>query len=201
MGHSALVAQGIVLKASGNQTDRPPLQPPVVGHYLGAWRSVVILNRKDMARGWSAGPRSPSDVSDEGLAPSWTSSVCSMDNNMSATGGRFHPRNLGQLIRLCLVCRFIPVFTPERQPAANARDERYNGLWHEDVWQRYRFRTLRHLWARLYAFQMASNTYLTRRLIHQGQHGRLNGARCPCPSVCPPAGTLSRTDPGDREHR
>jgi hypothetical protein len=59
MGHSALVAQGIVLKASGNQTDRPPLQPPVVGHYLGAWRSVVILNRKDMARGLVGGTEEP----------------------------------------------------------------------------------------------------------------------------------------------
>jgi hypothetical protein len=51
-----------------------------------------------------------------------------MDNDMSLTGGRFHPRSLGQLIRFCLACRVIPVFTPERQSAANARVERYNGL-------------------------------------------------------------------------
>ncbi len=52
MSRSARVAQGIDLKASGNQkTARPPLQPPVVGHYLGGWRTVGIFNRKDMATG------------------------------------------------------------------------------------------------------------------------------------------------------
>ena len=59
MSHSGLVAKGIVLKASGNQTARPPLQPPVVGHYLEAWRPVVILNRKDMATGLVAGTEEP----------------------------------------------------------------------------------------------------------------------------------------------
>src|SRR5207249_4436623 len=115
---------------------------------------------------------------------SWTSSVCLMDNDMNVTGDRFHPRSLGQLIRLCLLCRVIPVFTPDRQPAANARGERYNGFLQERVRQRDRFRTLPYLMPRCYHFQMASNTYLTRQLIHQGQHARVNGTRCPCPSVC-----------------
>jgi hypothetical protein len=59
MSHSGLVAQGIDLKASGNQTARPPLQPPVVGHYLEAWRTVGILNRKDMATGLVGGTEEP----------------------------------------------------------------------------------------------------------------------------------------------
>jgi len=59
MSHSGLVAKGIDLKASGNQTARPPLQPPVVGYYLEAWRPVVILNRKDMARGLVGGTEEP----------------------------------------------------------------------------------------------------------------------------------------------
>lgn len=100
-----------------------------------------------------------------------------MDHAMSVTGGRFHPRSLGPLIRFCLAGRVIPVFAPERQPAANARVERSTGLWQEKVWQSYRFRTLRHLRARLHAFQMAYNTSLKRRLIHHGQHARLNGPR------------------------
>jgi hypothetical protein len=108
-----------------------------------------------------------------------------MDNDMSVTGGRVHSRSLGQLSRFCFVRRVVPVFTPERQPAANARGERYNGLLQEKVWQRYRFRTLPYLKPRSYHFQMTYNTYLTHRLIHQGQHGRVNGARCLCPSVCP----------------
>lgn len=108
-----------------------------------------------------------------------------MDNDMSVTGGRFHSRSLGQLSRFCFIRRVVPVFTPERQPAANARGERYNGLLQEKVWQRYRFRTLPYLMPRSYHFQMASKTYLTRRPIHQGQHTRVNGARYPGPSVCP----------------
>jgi hypothetical protein len=59
MSRSARVAQGIDLKASGNQTARPPLQLPVVGHYLEAWRPVVILNRKDMATGLVGGTEEP----------------------------------------------------------------------------------------------------------------------------------------------
>jgi len=82
-----------------------------------------------------------------------------MDNDMNVTGDRFHPCSLGQLIRLCLLCRVIPVFTPDRQPAANARGERYNGLLQERVWQRDRFRTLPYLMPRSYHFQIASNTY------------------------------------------
>ena len=59
MSRSARVAQGFDLKASGNQTARPPWQPPVVGHYLGAWRTVGILTRKDMATGLVGGTEEP----------------------------------------------------------------------------------------------------------------------------------------------
>lgn len=158
----------------------------IVGHYLGARRPVVILNRKDMATGLVAGTEEPDRRVHRVLAfltRDWhrhgQPRFIQMDNDMSLTGGRFHPRSLGQLIRFCLACRVIPVFTPERQPAANARVERYNGLWQEKVWQRYRFRTLRHLRAWSHAFQVAYNTYLTRRLIRQGHHARLHGPRRP----------------------
>lgn len=164
----------------------------IVGHYLGARRPVVILNRKDMATGLVAGTEEPDRQVQRVLAfltrdwhPHGRPRFVPMDNDMSLTGGRFHPRSLGQLLRVCLACRVIPVFTPERQPAAHARVERYNGLWPEKVWQRYRFRTLRHLRARSSAFQMAYNTYLTRRLIRQGQHARLTGPRRPLPVPVP----------------
>lgn len=91
-----------------------------------------------------------------------------MDNDMSLTGGHMHPRSLGQVIRLCLACRVVPVFTPERRPATNARVERYNGLWQEKVWKRYRFRTLGQLQRRSLAFQDAYNTHLKQRLNRQG---------------------------------
>ena len=80
-----------------------------------------------------------------------------------------HPRSLGQLVRFCLACRVIAVFTPPRRPASNALVERYNGLWQEKVWQRYRFRTLGHLRQHSQAFQKAYNTYLKRRLIRKGK--------------------------------
>lgn len=160
----------------------------IVGHYLGTRRPVVILNRKDMATGLVGGTEEPDRRVQRVLAflmRDWhrhgRPRFLQMDNDMSLTGGRFHPRSLGQLIRFCLACRVIPVFTPERQPAANARVERYNGLWQEKVWQRYRFRTLRHLRVQSHAFQVAYNTYLTRRLIRQGHHARLTGPRRPLP--------------------
>lgn len=156
----------------------------IVGHYLGARRPVVVLNRKDMATGLVSGTEEPDRRAQRVLAfltRDWRRHgrprFLQMDNDMSLTGGRFHRRSLGQLIRFCLACRVIPVFPPERQPAANAQVERYNGLWQVKVWQRYRFRTLRHLRARSQAFQTAYNTYLTRRLIRQGQQARLNGPR------------------------
>lgn len=158
------------------------------GHYLAARRPGVIVNRKDLATGLVGGTEEPDRRVQRVpafLTRDWhrhgRPRFLQMDNDMSLTGGRFHPRSLGQLIRFCLACRVIPVFTPERQPAANARGERDNGLWQEKVWQRYRFRTLRHLRVRSHAFQVAYNTYLTRRLIRQGHHTRLNGLRHPLP--------------------
>ena len=222
--HRILVRHKLVTRTRRHRSRRgPSLSTPsvrrqndvhqldfIVGHYLGARRPVVILTRKDMATGLVGGTEQPDRRVQRVLAfltRDWHSHgrprVVQMDNDMSLTGGRFHPRSLGQLIRFCLACRVIPVFMPDRQPAANAQVERYNGLWQEKVWQRYRFRTLRHLRARSHAFQMAYNTYLTRRLIHQGQHARHNGPRrtLPVPPCAPPAATLSRTDLGDQENR
>jgi hypothetical protein len=148
----------------------------IVGHYLASHRPVVIFNRKDGATGLVAGCEEPDRRVQRVLAfltKDWRRHgiprFLQMDNDMSLTGGRMHPRSLGQLVRLCLACRVIPVFTPERRPASNAAVERYNGLWQEKVWQRYRFRTLVQLQEHSRAFQEAYNAYLRRRLIRQGQ--------------------------------
>jgi hypothetical protein len=148
----------------------------IVGHYLAPRRPVVILNRKDVATGLVAGTEEVDRRVQHVLAflmrdwqrhgrPRWIQ----LDNDMSLTGGRMHARSLGQLVRFCLACRVIPVFTPERRPASNAAVERYNGLWQEKVWQRYRFRTLGQIRARSQAFQTAYHTYLTRRLLRRGK--------------------------------
>ena len=148
----------------------------IVGHYLAPRRPVVILNRKDVATGLVAGTVEVDRRVQHVLAflmrdwqrhgrPRWLQ----MDNDMSLTGGRMHARSLGQLVRFCLACRVIPVFTPERRPASNAAVERYNGLWQEKVWQRYRFQSLGQIRVRSQAFQNAYNTYLTRRLLRSGK--------------------------------
>jgi hypothetical protein len=148
----------------------------IVGHYLASQRPVVILNRKDMVTGLVCGTEESDRRVQHVLAflqRDWQSHgiprFLQMDNDMSLTGGRMHPRSLGQLVRFCLACRVIPLFTPERRPASNALVERYNGLWQEKVWQRYRFRTLGRLRERSKAFQGAYNSYLRRRLIRQGK--------------------------------
>jgi hypothetical protein len=51
--------------------------------------------------------------------------------------------------------------------------ERYNGLWHETVWPRYRCRTLWQLQDHSRAFQEASHASLRRRVIRQGKGARL----------------------------
>lgn len=152
----------------------------IVGHYWAARRPVVIFNRKDGATGLVAGCEEPDRSVQRVLAfltKDWRRHgiprFLQMDNDMSLTGGRMHPRSLGQLVRFCLACRVIPVFTPERRPASNAAVERYNGLWQEKVWQRYRFRTLVQLQEHSRAFQEAYNAYLRRRLIRQGKGARL----------------------------
>jgi len=146
----------------------------IVGHYLASRRPLVVLNRKDMATGLVFGTEEPDRRVKRALGflqRDWQlhgiPKFLQMDNDMSLTGGRMHPRTVGQLVRFCLACRVIAVFTPERQPASNALVERYNGLWQEKVWQRYRFRTLGQLRERSQAFQKAYNTYLKQRLIRQ----------------------------------
>jgi len=95
-----------------------------------------------------------------------------MDNDMSLTGGRMHPRSLGQFGPIV----FWPVghsgFYPERRPASNAAVERYNGLWQEGL-AAVSIRTLLQLQEHSRAFQEAYNAYLRRRLIRQGKGARL----------------------------
>jgi len=148
----------------------------IVGHYLASRRPIVVINRKDSATGLVAGREEPDRSTHRVLAflsTDWQRhgppKFLQMDNDMSLTGGRKHPRTLGQLVRFCLACRVIPVFTPERRPASNAIVERYNGLWQQKVWQRYRFRSLQELRTQSQAFQDAYNAYLKSRLIRQGK--------------------------------
>lgn len=150
----------------------------IVGHSLASRRPIVVCNRKDVATGLVAGTEAPDRQVQRVLAflqRDWHQHgiprFLQMDNDMSLTGGRMHPRTIGQLVRFCLACRVVAVLTPERRPASNAAVERYNGLWQEKVWQRYRFRTLRDLRERSHAFQTAYHRYLERRLVRQGKQG------------------------------
>ncbi len=150
----------------------------IVGHYLASRCPIVVFSRRDAATGLAAGTEEPDRQVQRVLAflqRDWRQHgiprFLQMDNDMSLTGGRRHPRTMGQLVRFCLGCRVVPVLTPERRPASNASVERYNGLWQEKVWQRYRFRTLEDLRERSQAFQQAYNRYLERRLVRQGKPG------------------------------
>ena len=126
----------------GQKTKRRP-SDRLLGHYLAFQHPLVVLNRKDMVPGLVFGTEEPDRRVQCVLAffaRDWQlhgiPRFLQMDNDMSLTGGRMHPRSLGQLVRFCLACRVIAVFTPPRRPASNALVERYNGLWQEKVWQR-----------------------------------------------------------------
>jgi hypothetical protein len=188
--HRILVRHKLLTRLRRDRSRKGPLLPlPVaarqndvhqidfiVGHYLATRCPIVVFNRKDAATGLVAGCEEPDRSVPRVLAfltTDWQQHgiprFLQMDNDMSLTGGRMHPRTIGQVVRLCLACRVIPVFTPERRPASNAAVERYNGLWQQKVWQRYRVRSLGALRTRSHAFQDAYNAYLRRRLIRQGK--------------------------------
>lgn len=150
----------------------------IVGHYLASRCPVVVVSRRDVATGLVAGIEEPDRQAQRVVAflqRDWQQHgiprFLQMDNDMSLTGGRMHPRTIGQLVRFCLACRVVAVFIPERRPASNASIERYNGLWQEKVWHRYRFRTWKALRVRSQAFRKAYTRYLERRLLRQGKQG------------------------------
>lgn len=188
--HRILVRNHLLIRKRGDRSRKGPALPGpiagrlndvhqmdfIVGHYLASRRSVVVFNRRDVATGLVAGTEEPNRQVQRVLAflqRDWEQHgiprFLQMDNDMSLTGGRMHPRTIGQLVRFCLACRVVAVFIPERRPASNASVERDNGLWQEKVWQRYRFRTLRDLRERSHAFQTTYSRYLERRFLRQGK--------------------------------
>ena len=53
------------------------------------------------------------------------------DNALEFMGSRRYPRNMGQVIRLCLIHGVEPVFIPVREPWRNGVVEKFNDYWNK----------------------------------------------------------------------
>jgi len=61
------------------------------------------------------------------------------DNYDAFRGGHTHPRVMGQVVRLCLLCGIEPFFTPIYEAKRNYQIETFHGLWVRGFWVRYKF--------------------------------------------------------------
>ncbi len=60
------------------------------------------------------------------------------DNDTRFQGAHQHRDSLGRVVRVCLGLSVVPVFAPPRETGFQAAIERFNGLWQEKVWARFR---------------------------------------------------------------
>jgi hypothetical protein len=67
------------------------------------------------------------------------------DNAAAFCGGYTHPRVIGQVVRLCLLCGIEPVFIPFYEAKRNYQIETFHSRWDAGFWSRHTFRNLRHV--------------------------------------------------------
>lgn len=61
------------------------------------------------------------------------------DNEGAFCGGHTHPRIIGRVVRLCLLCGVEPFFIPVRDPDRNCEIETFHSLWCQAFWTRQTF--------------------------------------------------------------
>ena len=62
-----------------------------------------------------------------------------LDNESAFCGGHTHPRVIGQVVRLCLLCGIEPFFTPIYEAKRNYQIETFHSLWDKGFWSREEF--------------------------------------------------------------
>ena len=67
-----------------------------------------------------------------------------LDNEGAFCGGHTHPRVIGKVVRLCLLCGSEPFFTPIYEPQRNHWVENFHALWDMAFWRRRCFTSLAH---------------------------------------------------------
>lgn len=71
--------------------------------------------------------------------------VAQMDNESAFCGGHSHPRIMGQVVRLCLLCGIEPFFTPIYEAKRNYQIETFHSLWDKSFWSRQMFDNRAHV--------------------------------------------------------
>lgn len=67
------------------------------------------------------------------------------DNGSVFCGGPTHPRIIGQVVRLCLMCGIEIFFTPIYEAKRNYQIETFHSLWLRSFWQRHHFTQLKQI--------------------------------------------------------
>jgi hypothetical protein len=78
------------------------------------------------------------------------------DNDTIFHGPHIHADVFSRVMRLCLSLGVTPVFVPPRETGFQASIERYNGVWQEKVWHRFRHESLASLKVRSARYVEAS---------------------------------------------
>jgi hypothetical protein len=73
--------------------------------------------------------------------------VQQFDNEGTFSGGHTHPRVIGQVVRLCLLCGIEPFFTPVYEAKRNYQVENFHLVWVGGFWSRGMFTDLAHVQA------------------------------------------------------
>jgi len=69
------------------------------------------------------------------------------DNEAAFCGGHTHPHVIGRVVRLCLCCGSVPIFTPFYEAKRNYQIETFHSLWEAGFWSREEFIGLAHVQA------------------------------------------------------
>ena len=75
-----------------------------------------------------------------------------LDNEVAFCGGHTHPRVIGRVVRLCLLCGIEPIFTPFYEAKRNYQIEAFHSVWTAAFWSREEFTGLAHVQAEVPRF-------------------------------------------------
>jgi len=88
------------------------------------------------------------------------------DNALEFFGSRRYPRNMGQVIRLCLANGVQPVFIPVREPWRNGVVEQFNNYWNKMFFSRVTMATEQQLQEESMAFENRHNSTWRYSALH-----------------------------------
>lgn len=133
--------------------------------YLRGGTRFYVLNSVDLATGRCASETIQTKTAQSTMDAFWASWMRlgmsrhqQVDNEMSFYGSPRHPRGMGPLIRLSLLCGIEVWFIPMREPWRNGVVEKFNHHWEDRFFRRINFASTTELRPRNLAFEEQHNS-------------------------------------------